>query len=79
MFSVFWQHLGDGHGSVGKHYQSMRINRPARVLPGSSNDFSGIRHDLNKDELRGKEIKLSVQLKATDIYNGCLLYTSRCV
>ncbi len=70
MFSVFWQHLGDGHGSVGKHYQSMRINRPARVLPGSSNDFSGIRHDLNKDELRGKEIKLSVQLKATDIYNG---------
>ena len=70
MFRVFWQHLGDGQGSVGKHYKSMRINRPARVLPGSSNDFSGLRHELNKDELRGKEIKLSVRLKATDIYNG---------
>ena len=69
-FRVFWQHLGDGQGSVGKHYKSMRINRPARVLPGSSNDYSGIRQDLNKDELRGKEINLSVQLKATDIYNG---------
>lgn len=67
---VYWQHLGDGNGSVGYPYKSLRVNRPARVLPESQNDFSGIRKALDIPGLKGKEIRASARFRADAFYNG---------
>jgi C-terminal processing protease CtpA/Prc len=67
---VYWQHLGDGKGSVGYPYKSMRINRPARVLPSSSNDFFALRKSINVQQLIGKEIMLTSRIKADPFYHG---------
>lgn len=67
---VYWQHLGDGKGSIGYPYKSMRVNRPARVLPESSNDYSNIRMSLPAEDLLGNTIRLSGEFKVDPFFTG---------
>lgn len=67
---VYWQHLGDGKGCIGYPYKSMRVNRPARVLLESSNDFANMRLDLPVGQFSGKEIRLSGKLIADPLFTG---------
>lgn len=67
---VFWQHLGDGNGTVGYPYKSLRVNRPASVLPGSQNDFATLRKNLRKEEVAGKEIELKAFFKSNPTVNA---------
>jgi C-terminal processing protease CtpA/Prc len=68
--TVYWQHLGDGKGSIGYPYKSMRVNRPARVLPESTNDFATIRMNLPVEQFLGKEIRLNGKILADPVYTG---------
>ena len=52
---VFWQHIGHGQGSVGAIYKSARLNKAARVLSNSTNDYSGIRKDITIDDSPKRE------------------------
>lgn len=70
LLPVFWQHLGDGRGSVGYPYKSMRVNRPGSVLPQSQNDFSGLRKLLDATALKGQEIRISAEFRGDIFYNG---------
>lgn len=67
---IYWQHSGDGKGSVGYPYKSLRVNRPARVLPDSPNDFFTLRKLLDPEKLKGREVKLSVKIRLGAIYIG---------
>jgi C-terminal processing protease CtpA/Prc len=67
---IYWQHLGDGKGSVGYPYQSLRVNRQARILPDSPNDYFTLRKILDPEQLKGKEVKLSIRLRSGAIYIG---------
>lgn len=68
--SIFWQHIGHGQGSVGSVYKSARLNKKARVLPSSTNDYSGIGKGVSIDNLKGKKITLSALLRPKSDYNG---------
>jgi C-terminal processing protease CtpA/Prc len=67
---VYWQHLGDGKGAIGFPYKSMRVNRPANVLPESTNDFAAISMNLPVEQLLGKEIRLDGSILADPVYTG---------
>ncbi|MEM8506282.1 MAG: S41 family peptidase [Bacteroidota bacterium] len=67
---VFWQHVGDGQGSVGAIYQSARVNKKARVLPNSTNDYSGIAKEIPTANIKGKKIVLTALLRPNNDYNG---------
>lgn len=67
---VYWQHLGDGDGSIGYPYKSMRVNRPANVLPQSTNDFGAISMNLPVEEILGKELRLTGRILANSVYTG---------
>lgn len=67
---IYWQHLGDGKGGVGYPYQSFRVNRQARILPDSPNDYFTLRKILDPEQLKGKEVKLSIRLRSGAIYIG---------
>lgn len=67
---VYWQHLGDGKGSIGYPYKSMRVNRPARILPESPDDFGWLRKKLPAEEYSGKELRFSIAIQADPLYNG---------
>ncbi|MEM1257764.1 MAG: S41 family peptidase [Bacteroidota bacterium] len=67
---VFWQHVGDGQGSVGAIYKSARVNKKARVLPNSTNDYSGIVKEIATEDIKGKKIVLTALLRPNNNYNG---------
>lgn len=67
---VFWQHLGDGKGNISYPYKSMRVNRPARVLPESTNDYGTISMNLPVEQVVGKEIRLNGKILADPVYTG---------
>lgn len=68
--AVYWQHLGDGKERIGYPYMSMRVNRPARKLPESPNDYASIRKILDAKKYQGKKVKLSGKLKAASSFIG---------
>jgi hypothetical protein len=70
LLPVYWQHLGDGKGSVGYPYASMRINRPARVLPESQNDYSFITKRLDVEKVKGRQVQLTAFFKAGATMNA---------
>ncbi|MEM6379574.1 MAG: hypothetical protein AAF705_15315, partial [Bacteroidota bacterium] len=67
---IYWQHLGNGKGKIGAHYKSMRVNRPAYVLPDSPNDYGGVRRELEIEQLLGKKVLLSALLRPHSDYIG---------
>ncbi len=67
---VYWQHLGDGNGSIGYPYKSMRMNRSANVLPESQNDFATLRTSLNTNRIAGKEIDFRALFKSDPLINA---------
>lgn len=67
---IFWQHIGDGKESIGHPYKSMRINRPARKLPESPNDFGSIKKNLSVNTYAGKKIKFTAKLRIDASFNG---------
>jgi C-terminal processing protease CtpA/Prc len=67
---VYWQHLGDGKGCIGYPYKSMRVNRPALVLPESTNDYATISMNLPAEQVAGRELKLNGSILADPVYTG---------
>ena len=67
---IYWQHVGNGKGSVGPFYKSARVNRPARVLPNSRNDFGSIRKNISITKLAGKEITYSAMIRPGATFTG---------
>lgn len=67
---VYWQHLGDGNGSLGYPYKSMRVNRPANVLPESQNDFATLRKSLPIELIAGRVIEFKALFKSDPTVNA---------
>jgi hypothetical protein len=70
LMPIYWQHKGDGNGSVGYPYASMRVNRPARVLPESQNDFATIRKLIDVEKVKGRQVQLTAFFKAGAMLNA---------
>lgn len=60
---TFWQHIGNGKGSVGVIYKSLRVNKNARVLAQSTNNGGGIIKRLDADNFIGKELSFDANLR----------------
>jgi len=68
--AVYWQHFGDGKERVGYPYMSMRVNRPARKLPESPNDFGSIRKIIDAKKYQRKKVRLTGKIKVDALYIG---------
>lgn len=72
---VFWQHLGDGKESIRYPYKSMRVNRLAKKLPESSNDFGSINKVLLTEKYKGKKVRVRANLQIDGSFIGSAYLT----
>jgi len=68
--AVYWQHIGNGEGKVGYHYKSARMNRKARVLPSSSNDFGTLYSTINSEDIQLKNVQAKAKIRISSTYQG---------
>ena len=67
---TYWQHIGNGKGSVSITYKSLRVNKKARVLEQSTNNGGGIVKRLDADNFIGKELSFEANLRPDHKFNG---------
>lgn len=67
---VYWQHLGDGKERIGYPYMSMRVNKPARKLPESPNDFGSIRKIIDAKKYQSQKVRLIGKIKVDASFIG---------
>lgn len=72
---VFWQHLGDGKESIRYPFKSMRVNRLAKKLPESSNDFGSISKLLLAEKYKGKKVRVRTHLQIDGSFIGAAYLT----